>query len=67
MKKDFGYYLAIWCYQSGTLALFFWTTTLFESPYKPEAIFCSSASVVCYVALEIFIYFKDKNAKNTTD
>lgn len=67
MEKDFGYYLAIWCYQSGTLALFFWATTLFESLYKPEAIFCSGASIVCYVALEIFIYFKDKNAKNTTN
>lgn len=67
MKKDLGYYLIIWSYEFGVLAWFFWVTTLFESPYKPEAIFCTSASVLCYVAAEIFIYFKDRNAKNTTD
>jgi len=67
MKKDLGYYLIIWSYQFGVLALFFLVTTLFGDLYKPEAVFCSSVSVVCYAATEIFIYFKDRNAKNTTD
>lgn len=67
MKKDFGYYLATWGYQFGILALFFCITTLFGGDFDLETKICAGASIVCYIALEIFIYFKDKDAKNTTD